>query len=649
MKRARIAVVILIAGMFSAASTQAEVQYWVSYTNEIAGPSGHANSVSGSSLSDNNHVEVDIENDGVVDNTYDLMASEGMSFTPLPGSKIVADYPLQLIYTYRFSDYGTYEDGGLRYELLPQQSIGDDYYAPIDASQAAVLSINDGCVIYYDANNDGTADDAFNLDEGDNHVFAAAAGGHLWSANDFYFVEAEWGASGYHHTYAFAVAPTHSYDTFYVSPNQHGYTHPSATDNSGVYVVSGADGVTVNIGAGQQILNAGDVWAFNTATEQIVSADGPILAVYLSSISGTDPWGGTWREWEFAIPLAPESFGVRELYTRGGAIDSHGGPTHQAFFASYSDGNQLDFECLGGGGTYNVTLNAGETLYLRETDTPLACWRSETTHLQSSAPVEAGISFRGWWNSYSESTDAFAYMIHVCECTENAQCDDGLYCNGEETCEGQCVCVDGDPPCPDDGLFCTGEESCDENLQECHATGDPCADNGVFCDGVESCDEESDLCASSGDPCADNGVFCDGVESCDEESDLCASSGDPCPDDGLFCTGTESCNEESDLCETTGEPCADDGLFCNGAESCDEENDECAQSGDPCADNGLFCDGETYCDAAEQKCTETGYPCAEDETCDEENDLCLSGDSPVAQDDEEAGWPEGKVTGGCCG
>ena len=46
------------------------------------------------------------------------------------------------------------------------------------------------------------------------------------------------------------------------------------------------------------------------------------------------------------------------------------------------------------------------------------------------------------------------------------------------------------------------------------STGDACPDDGLFCNGVESCDEDADTCESSGDPCP-------GDKMCDEQIDEC--------------------------------------------------------------------------------------------------------------------------------
>ena len=280
-------------------------------------------------------------------------------------------------------------------------------------------------------------------------------------------------------------------------------------------------------------------------------------------------------------------------------------------------------------------------------------------------------------------------VVFWCEgCADNNDCDDGDFCNGYETCNQTTYeCEAGTPPCPDDGLFCNGAEGCDETNDQCTSAGDPCPDDGQWCNGTESCDETNDQCASTGNPCTDDGQFCNGAESCDETNDQCTSAGDPCPDDGQWCNGTESCDETNDQCASTGNPCADDGQFCNGEETCDETNDQCASAGNPCPDDGqwcngtescnetddqcdstglpceddgLFCNGEETCDETSDECAPGAPPCEEDETCNEDTDTCDRGedddsDPDPSEDDDDAApsddeiWPEGQVSGGCCG
>jgi hypothetical protein len=244
-------------------------------------------------------------------------------------------------------------------------------------------------------------------------------------------------------------------------------------------------------------------------------------------------------------------------------------------------------------------------------------------------------------------------------CNTNADCADGLYCNGAETCVNN-VCQGESSPCPDDGMFCNGTEGCDENTDQCTHSGDPCtppticeesinacvdcitdADcaDGLYCNGVETC--VNNVCQGGSNPCPDDGVFCNGTEGCDENTDQCTHSGDPCTPpaicaesldacvdcitdadcaDGLYCNGVETC--VNNVCQGGSSPCPDDGVFCNGTEGCDENTDQCTHSGDPCPDDGVFCNGAESCNEAGNVCDHSGDPCVPDLLCDEEGNAC---------------------------
>jgi len=129
-------------------------------------------------------------------------------------------------------------------------------------------------------------------------------------------------------------------------------------------------------------------------------------------------------------------------------------------------------------------------------------------------------------------------------------------------------------------------------------------------------------------------------------------------DDGLFCNGEELCIDGQ--CVPGENPCpTDDEIFCNGEETyvCLEETDECGHTGNPCGDDGEWCNGEEICIEDSQSCENTGNPCEEDEVCNERLDICESQDADDDTSDEiptdpgegDPGWPEGEVTGGCCG
>jgi hypothetical protein len=146
------------------------------------------------------------------------------------------------------------------------------------------------------------------------------------------------------------------------------------------------------------------------------------------------------------------------------------------------------------------------------------------------------------------------------KCTSDVDCDDGIYCNGAETCLDK-ACRPGAPvACPDDGLFCNGLESCDEAGDSCVSSGNPCAPPTV-------CYEDTDSCGCGSDADCDDGLFCNGPETC--LGGAC-QPGTPvdCPDNGIFCDGAEYCDENGDTCASTGDPC-------EAPYSCDEPSDSC--------------------------------------------------------------------------
>lgn len=309
-----------------------------------------------------------------------------------------------------------------------------------------------------------------------------------------------------------------------------------------------------------------------------------------------------------------------------------------------------------------------------------------------------------------------------CDNTPDSQfCDDGQYCNGVEFCHPMLGCQPGTVVVCDDGVPCTSD-SCDENLDSCvHVPGDSACDDGLWCNGIETChpahgclpgtppncmDSVSctiDLCDEAGDACVhvpnhefcDNSTFCDGSESCDPLLG-CVDNPDPCApptlcdepngrcveclsneqcNDGQFCNGVETCDTvtgacvpgtppvcndglacTSDACDPGQNACVytpvnsncDDGQFCNGSETChptsgcqpgtpvtcddgvactndycDEVNDACAfVPNDAACSDGLFCDGAEVCHPT-QGCLDGPDPCPIS-LCDEAGDRCVN-------------------------
>ena len=149
--------------------------------------------------------------------------------------------------------------------------------------------------------------------------------------------------------------------------------------------------------------------------------------------------------------------------------------------------------------------------------------------------------------------DAFEVEALVCtECAIDADCVDGDFCNGLETCDVDGRCQAGTDPCPGG--------ACDETNDVClDCVEDSDCDDGNFCNGIEIC--SSGTCIAGSDACPG--------ASCDEEADRCVDCLlDADCDDGLFCNGAETCiggvcGGAIDACP--GQTCDEDGDVCVGA------------------------------------------------------------------------------------
>jgi hypothetical protein len=164
-------------------------------------------------------------------------------------------------------------------------------------------------------------------------------------------------------------------------------------------------------------------------------------------------------------------------------------------------------------------------------------------------------------------------------------CDDGVFCNGVESCEPSSGCGSGVFPC-DDGIACT-LDGCDESSDDCSNTPDDTrCDDGAACNGEEQCSDQTGCTSGTAPDCdaltsecgiglcsdADGGCVVDPVDDgtdCDEGNactidDMCAagvcvrtsfcgvpiSRGDkPTSTDALFALRTSVDLEECDVCE----------------------------------------------------------------------------------------------------
>ncbi|RME38100.1 MAG: hypothetical protein D6788_08090, partial [Planctomycetota bacterium] len=186
-------------------------------------------------------------------------------------------------------------------------------------------------------------------------------------------------------------------------------------------------------------------------------------------------------------------------------------------------------------------------------------------------------------------------------CTIDADCDDGLFCNGTEACVND-FCEPGTPPDCDDGVDCT-VDSCDEDNDVCVNTADDSAcDDGVFCNGAETCDPASG-CQPGTPPCADPTPLCNETA---DQCDQCASiddcdDNDPCTfnscilveGEGRRCRFTPDTNDSDndgtldcqDGCPNDGDK-IEPGVCGCGVPDTDRDGDNVLDCLDGCPDDG---------------------------------------------------------------
>ncbi len=212
--------------------------------------------------------------------------------------------------------------------------------------------------------------------------------------------------------------------------------------------------------------------------------------------------------------------------------------------------------------------------------------------------------------------------VHHTPVAAGTSCSDGNACNGDETCDGSGTCVAGTAPTVDDGNPCTAD-ACDPIAGVTHTAepaGTSCAD-GNLCNGDETCDG-SGVCVQGTAPTVDDGNPCT-VDSCDPTtgvSHVPTAAGTACSD-GNACNGDETC-DGGGTCVAGVAPTVDDGNPCT-ADSCDPVlgvQHTPLPAGTSCADADLCngnetCDGSGTCVAGTPSTIDDGNPCTAD-ACD---------------------------------
>jgi hypothetical protein len=200
---------------------------------------------------------------------------------------------------------------------------------------------------------------------------------------------------------------------------------------------------------------------------------------------------------------------------------------------------------------------------------------SNDCNSDDNSTVDGALSF--YWSSVSEFLDPQG------GCASNAECDDGLFCTGVETCSGGSCQSSGDP--------CGASETCNDATDACEV---PVCDNDGACEAGEDCSNCANDCRqkTNGNPrsryCCDGDLSECGDARCSESGWSCGDAGgcssDAECDDGQFCNGTEICSAGS--CQSGSDPCPGQG--------CDETGDVCVT----CLGNKASCSSDADCCSA---------------------------------------------------
>lgn len=181
-------------------------------------------------------------------------------------------------------------------------------------------------------------------------------------------------------------------------------------------------------------------------------------------------------------------------------------------------------------------------------------------------------------------------------CSEDAECDDGCYCNGVEACTGG-ECVVGTDPCenevgPDGApldIACT-DEACLEETNACfHMPNHAMCSDGLACNGYEQCDRRMGCVAAPPLYCNDESSCT--VDSCDD-SVGCVFTPRDLDGDG-FVAGTPCGGEDCD-----DDPRYGTEIHPGAVEVCDNRRDDDCDGRRDFNDSGDCIPTNNTCDSA---------------------------------------------------
>jgi hypothetical protein len=187
-------------------------------------------------------------------------------------------------------------------------------------------------------------------------------------------------------------------------------------------------------------------------------------------------------------------------------------------------------------------------------------------------------------------------------CTTNVECDDGLFCNGAETCNAG-ACIPGSPPVCSDGLFCNGLETCNESAGGCvDGLAPECNNDGNGCNGLEQCNEAAGACIQTDAiDCSSEFSFCGKQKVCDPITSACVDDGSG--EDGTCDSGTgETCALCAGDCSSTYPGAVCGNGICEDTENC-SNCDDCNSKTNGNSNTQYCCSGGPDGTCGDARCT----------------------------------------------
>jgi len=198
-----------------------------------------------------------------------------------------------------------------------------------------------------------------------------------------------------------------------------------------------------------------------TTTAEVVPGGTICLDIWLTDAAGLQVAGGAWLDFTGSV--------TDIAYVSGGNCLTDGS---EGCVGPWDSAGDVFLNEAGGPGTvmYVVTVLGGIPV---DSDGDVIVG---TVTLQNIGPNDATVNIttipgvQTWTPIDDADVGATTIVIsQVCYCTIDEDCDDGLFCNGAETCDApNCMCEPGTNPCP------TGT-TCNEDTDTC----DPIPTTGI--------------------------------------------------------------------------------------------------------------------------------------------------------------------------